>query len=77
LPSYPSLVTKTAIRSILGPKIVYALLPTNEADVILSDRDLRERLARGDLVVEPLADPELQIQPATRACASAKSYSTK
>jgi dCTP deaminase len=33
--------------------------------VILSDRDLRERLARGDLVVEPLDDPDLQIQPAS------------
>jgi dCTP deaminase len=33
--------------------------------VILSDRDLRERLARGDLVVEPLSEPELQIQPAS------------
>jgi dCTP deaminase len=33
--------------------------------VILSDRDLRERLARGDLVVDPLSDPELQIQPAS------------
>jgi dCTP deaminase len=33
--------------------------------VILSDRDLRERLSRGDLVVEPLEDPELQIQPAS------------
>jgi dCTP deaminase len=33
--------------------------------VILSDRDLRERLSRGDLVVEPLSDPDLQIQPAS------------
>jgi dCTP deaminase len=33
--------------------------------VILSDRDLRERLKRGDLVVEPLSDPDLQIQPAS------------
>ncbi|HVY28604.1 MAG TPA: dCTP deaminase [Polyangiaceae bacterium] len=33
--------------------------------MILSDRDLRERLKRGDLVVEPLEDPELQIQPAS------------
>jgi len=33
--------------------------------VILSDRDLRERLAQGDLVVAPLADPDLQIQPAS------------
>jgi dCTP deaminase len=33
--------------------------------VILSDRDLRERLARGDLAVEPLEDAELQIQPAS------------
>ena len=33
--------------------------------MILSDRDIRERLAEGDLVVEPLADPDLQIQPAS------------
>jgi dCTP deaminase len=33
--------------------------------VILSDRDLRERLSRGDLIVAPLEDPELQIQPAS------------
>ncbi|HEY6078223.1 MAG TPA: dCTP deaminase [Polyangiaceae bacterium] len=33
--------------------------------MILSDRDLRARLAKGDLVVEPLEDPELQIQPAS------------
>ena len=33
--------------------------------MILSDRDLRERLSRGDLVVEPLENPDLQIQPAS------------
>jgi dCTP deaminase len=33
--------------------------------VILSDRDLRARLALGDLVIAPLADPALQIQPAS------------
>ena len=33
--------------------------------MILSDADIRRRLAEGDLVVEPLADPELQIQPAS------------
>lgn len=33
--------------------------------MILSDRDLRARLERGDLVVEPLDDPELQIQPSS------------
>ncbi len=33
--------------------------------MILSDRDLRERLRRGDLVVDPLEDPDLQIQPAS------------
>jgi len=33
--------------------------------MILSDADIRRRLADGDLVVEPLADPELQIQPAS------------
>lgn len=33
--------------------------------MILSDRDIRERLARGDIVIDPLDDPELQIQPAS------------
>ena len=33
--------------------------------MILSDTDIRRRLTDGDLVVEPLADPELQIQPAS------------
>ena len=33
--------------------------------MILSDADIRRRLADGELVVEPLADPELQIQPAS------------
>lgn len=33
--------------------------------MILSDRDLKDRLERGDLVVDPLDDPELQIQPAS------------
>ncbi|MFT4904370.1 MAG: deoxycytidine triphosphate deaminase [Natronomonas sp.] len=33
--------------------------------MILSDGDIRRRLTDGDLVVEPLDDPELQIQPAS------------
>ncbi len=33
--------------------------------MILSDRDIRQRLAAGDLAIEPLADPDLQIQPAS------------
>ncbi|HVL48162.1 MAG TPA: dCTP deaminase [Candidatus Thermoplasmatota archaeon] len=33
--------------------------------MILSDRDLKARLAAGDLVVDPLDDPDLQIQPAS------------
>lgn len=33
--------------------------------MILSDTDLEQRLARGDLVVDPIDDPELQIQPAS------------
>ncbi len=33
--------------------------------MILSDRDIKERLARGDLGIEPLDDPDLQIQPAS------------
>lgn len=33
--------------------------------MILSDRDIKERLEVGDLAIEPLTDPELQIQPAS------------
>ena len=33
--------------------------------MILSDADIRRRLADGDLAIEPLDDPELQIQPAS------------
>ncbi|WP_247728339.1 dCTP deaminase [Halovivax limisalsi] len=33
--------------------------------MILSDADILDRLESGDLVVEPLDDPELQIQPAS------------
>jgi dCTP deaminase len=33
--------------------------------MILSDRDIRARLAAGSLQIEPLADPDLQIQPAS------------
>lgn len=33
--------------------------------MILSDADLLDRMEAGDLVVEPLDDPELQIQPAS------------
>ena len=33
--------------------------------MILSDRDIRARLERGDLVIDPILDPELQIQPAS------------
>lgn len=33
--------------------------------MILSDGDIRERLEEGDLVVEPLGDPKLQIQPSS------------
>ncbi|MFQ3285568.1 MAG: dCTP deaminase [Natronomonas sp.] len=33
--------------------------------MILSDTDIRRRLTDGNLVVDPLADPELQIQPAS------------
>jgi deoxycytidine triphosphate deaminase len=33
--------------------------------MILSDRDIRKRLAAGDLQIRELADPELQIQPAS------------
>jgi dCTP deaminase len=33
--------------------------------MILSDGDIRRRLEEGDLDIEPLTDPELQIQPAS------------
>ena len=33
--------------------------------MILSDRDILERLRRGDLVVDPLEDPDVQVQPAS------------
>ena len=33
--------------------------------MILSDRDIRRRLEDGSLVIEPLPDPDLQIQPAS------------
>jgi dCTP deaminase len=33
--------------------------------MILSDADILDRLAEGDLVVEPLEDPDLQVQPAS------------
>ncbi|MFW5876440.1 MAG: dCTP deaminase [Myxococcota bacterium] len=33
--------------------------------MILSDRDVRARLEAGDVVIDPLKDPELQIQPAS------------
>jgi dCTP deaminase len=33
--------------------------------MILSDRDLRERLERGDIKIEPLLDAGIQIQPAS------------
>ncbi len=34
-------------------------------DMILSDTDIRARLEQGDLEIEPLQDPELQVQPAS------------
>lgn len=33
--------------------------------MILSDRELKARIERGDIIIEPLDDPELQIQPAS------------
>ncbi len=33
--------------------------------MILSDRDLKASIARGEIGIEPLDDPELQIQPAS------------
>ncbi len=37
----------------------------NRRIVILSDRELRARLDDGSIVIDPLYDPELQIQPAS------------
>jgi dCTP deaminase len=36
-----------------------------ETRVVLSDRDLKARLAQGDLGIDPPPDPETQIQPAS------------
>jgi len=36
--------------------------------MILSDGDILRRLEEGDLVIEPLDDPDLQIQPASVDC---------
>jgi len=33
--------------------------------MILSDADIHRRLDEGSLVVEPLTDPDLQVQPAS------------
>ena len=33
--------------------------------MILSDADILDRLAAGDLAIEPLSDPDLQVQPAS------------
>ena len=33
--------------------------------MILSDRDILARLKKGDLVIDPLDDPDLQVQPAS------------
>ncbi len=33
--------------------------------MLLSDRDIRARLGKGDLVIDPLDDPAVQIQPAS------------
>ena len=33
--------------------------------MILSDRELKSRLASGSIVIDPITDPELQIQPAS------------
>ncbi|MEM7435913.1 MAG: dCTP deaminase, partial [Myxococcota bacterium] len=33
--------------------------------MILSDSDIAKRLNKGDLVIEPLGDRDLQIQPAS------------
>ncbi len=33
--------------------------------MILSDRDIKKALAEGRIAIEPLDDPDLQIQPAS------------
>jgi dCTP deaminase len=40
-------------------------LSAGRTGMILSDADILRRLEEGDLVVEPLDDPELQVQPAS------------
>lgn len=40
-------------------------LASEDINMILSDVDIERRLEEGDLVIEPLDDPELQIQPAS------------
>ena len=42
--------------------------------MILSDRDLEARLAAGDLRIEPILDPERQIQPASIDLRLAKEF---
>ena len=33
--------------------------------MILSDVDIRQRIEKGEIVIDPLDDPDLQIQPAS------------
>lgn len=42
--------------------------------MILSDRDLRARIESGDIGIDPLDDPELQIQPASVDLRLARSF---
>jgi dCTP deaminase len=43
----------------------FYLPPASSTYMILSDADILDRMEAGDLVVEPLDDPDLQIQPAS------------
>ena len=52
-----------SVRSGVNRGVLFA--GGRRADMILSDGDILRRLEEGDLVVEPLDDPELQVQPAS------------
>lgn len=57
-------MSAVAGKSTMAGRRVYAV-PTKPPGMILSDGDIRRRLELGDIVIEPLDDPELQIQPAS------------
>jgi dCTP deaminase len=52
-------------RCALAVTVEFRGVPRLGPDMILSDADILDRLETGDLVVEPLDDPDLQVQPAS------------